>query len=159
VPPLAKTDLGLGMKFIHSPPYTHGNTSTTIMCLEHDVNFKVFFAHHPTNNSKPTPKLYVKFLWSPLPTEIPPWVDDRLNKFTDQAKTLFQHHKATPNLLPYQDTTLQNLCTKPKILFPDTVKGLGPCAVRYEQYVTDALIHLSDTSMFKHLMETEAWIP
>jgi hypothetical protein len=30
------------------------------------------------------------------------------------------------------------------ILIVNADKGLGPCAVRYKQYVQDALVHLTD---------------
>ncbi len=128
------------------------------MRLERDIQLKAFFAHHPTTDiSTTTPKLYVKSLWSPPPTEIPPWVDARLSNFFTSLRQKFQRRKATPNLLPFQRTTMQTLRNNQNLLFPDTDKGLGPCAVTYEQYVTDALLHLSDTSTFTRLTETEAW--
>jgi hypothetical protein len=90
-------------------------------------------------------------------SDIPPWVDDRLQNFSSKIHDLFVRHKATPNLLPYQCMTIQNLKTNPKLLFLDTDKGLGPCAVTYDQYVKDALVHLTDTSTFTQLSKEEAW--
>ena len=130
VPPLAKSVLGLGMKFICMPPHTKENLATTTTRLERNVQLKVFFAHHTTTNiSTTTPKLYVKSLWMPPPTKIPPWVDTRLSNFFTSLRAKFNRHKAIPKLLPYQRSTLQSLQNNPDLLFPDTDKGLGPCAV------------------------------
>jgi hypothetical protein len=90
------------------------------------------------------------------PTEIQPWVDTRLSNFFTSLQHKFHHHKATPNLLPFQGVTLWNLRNNQDLLFPDTDKGLGPCAVTYQQYITDALLHLSDASTFTRLTEQEA---
>jgi hypothetical protein len=126
--------------------------------LERDFQRKVFFAT-PITPDSPTlqNKLYIKSLWSPPLAEIPTWVNARLGRFFTKAQALFQRRKATPNLLPFQEATLRQLRNDNNLLFPDTDKGLGPCAVKYDQYVTDALVHLTDSTIFECLSTDEAW--
>ena len=84
-------------------------------------------------------------------------MDTRLSRFFSKLRELFKHRKAEPNLLPFQRATLRKLRDDTNLIFPDTDKGLGPCAVTYDQYVTDALIHLTDTTVFERLSQEEAW--
>ena len=42
------------------------------------------------------------------------------------------------------------------IIIVNADKGLGPCAVTYEQYVKDALVHLRDPNTYQQLTEAEA---
>jgi hypothetical protein len=74
--------------------------------------------------------------------------DYRLNNFQLSLERLFKSRRGKPNLLPYQERVLRELAAdkNKNLLFPDTDKGLGPCAVTYEQYVTDGLKHLNDAS-------------
>jgi len=53
------------------------------------------------------------------------------------VSALFQKKKATPNLLPFQQEMMDKLCDYPELIFPNTDKGLGPCAVEFNQYVED----------------------
>jgi hypothetical protein len=158
VPPLAKSVLGLGFKFICTPPYTTGDISPNTARFERDFQRKVFFAT-PTTPDTPNKhhKLYVKSLWSPPLSDIPTWVDARLSRFFAKLRTLFEHRKAQPNLLPFQRAALRNLRNDTNLVFPDTDKGLGPCAVTYDQYIRDALVHLKDPTVFKQLSKEEAW--
>ena len=44
------------------------------------------------------------------------------------------------------------------LLFPDSDKGLGPCAVEFSQYVGDALDqHLLNPNIYTRLTEEEAF--
>ncbi len=145
------------MKFIPTPPKTTKDISANMTCLKRDINLKVFFAHHdkePSTDS--TPKLYVKSKWK-LPTaDIPPWVDARFSKFSHCVSSFFHTCRSHPNLLPFQSKQLRELRTNTNLLFPDADKNLGPCAVTYEQYVKDCLIHLTDTTTFECLSPTDA---
>ena len=110
VPPIAKTVLGLGFKFVRTPPYTTNDTSAITSRFERDFQRKVFFATPDISDKQPDyNKLYVKSLWSPPLAEIPTWVDSRLSKFFTRLRDIFRRRKATPNLLPYQEATLRNL--------------------------------------------------
>jgi hypothetical protein len=89
--------------------------------------------------------------------EIPPWVHRRLGNFQRHVNALFKKKKAQPNFLPFQAKIMQGLMDYPYlIMFPNTDKGLGPCAVEYDQYVTDCLKHLQDDIVYKRLSEEEA---
>ena len=70
--------------------------------------------------------------------------------------SLFHTRRTQPNLLSFQSSTLTALRSNTTLLFPDADKGLGPCAVTYEQYVQDCLVHLTDPATFKHLSPTAA---
>jgi hypothetical protein len=136
---------------------TTNNISTNLASLERDIHSKVFFAHDNTDISDTfIPKLYVKSKWKPPLTEIPPWVDARLSKFLQCMKSLFHARRSCPNLLPFQSAILTKLRSNNNLLVPDANKGHGPCAIEYEQYIQDCLIHLTDTSTFECLSPTEA---
>jgi hypothetical protein len=145
------------MKFIPTPMTTTTDISTNMARLERDIHLKVFFAGHDTDTPVDTiPKLYVKSNWKPPPHEIPPWVDARFSKFSRQVSSLFHKRTSRPNLLPFQLKLLRELRSDPNLLFPDADKNLGPCAVTYEQYVQDCLVHLTDTTTFTRLTPTDA---
>ena len=145
------------MRFIRTPPTTTIDISTNLAHLERDIHLKVFFNHYDTKTTTNTPpKLYVKSKWKPLQNDIPPWVDSRFNKFLQHMMSLFRARRSRPNLLPFQSSTLNAPCSDTNLLFPDTDKGLGPCAVTYEQYVQDGLVHLTDAATFKCVSPTEA---
>ena len=133
------------------------DTSQTPTRFERDFQRKVFFGPATPDTSITQHKLYVKSLWSPPLSEIPTWVDTRLSRFFSKLRELFKCRKAEPNLLPFQRTTLHKLRDDTNLIFPDTDKGLGPCAVTYNQYVTDALTHLTDSTVFERLTPDEAW--
>ena len=70
---------------------------------------------------------------------------------------MFTQRNATSNLLPRTKTNYLRHCqSKPTFLFPEADKGLGPCAVTYEQYVVDCLKHLRNESVYSQLSESEA---
>jgi hypothetical protein len=47
--------------------------------------------------------------------------------------------------MPAQERLLSSLSAHPTLLFPDTDKGLGPCAITYDQYIEDCLKNLTNT--------------
>jgi hypothetical protein len=51
---------------------------------------------------------------------------------------------------------MQALLEDKSLLYPETDKGLGPCAVTYDQYVEDGLIHLRNQECYAQLSEEEA---
>ena len=44
----------------------------------------------------------------------------------------------------------------PKLLFPETDKGLGPCCISYDQYIENALIHLNNKEIYHRILQEEA---
>ena len=52
---------------------------------------------------------------------------------------------------------MDDLLNHPDLLFPSTDKGLGPCAVKFEQYVTNGLVHLTSATVYEWMSEEEAW--
>jgi hypothetical protein len=99
-------------------------------------------------------KLRVKSKWKPSAGDVPNWCAQRLSRFFVQVQRLFKQRKAQPNLLPHQEELLQTLPVDPNFLFPETDKGLGPCAVTHEQYTT--VEHLTNKDVYEQLSETEA---
>jgi len=103
-----------------------------------------------------TSKLYIPSKWTPPRHDIPPTIDDRIDTFAVHVKQLFQRKLTTQNISSYHNRLLTQLANSTTLLFPDTDKGLGPCAVTYDQYVTDCLLHLNDTSTYMRLTKEEA---
>ncbi len=157
VPPLARLALGLGFKFIHTPKFTQNNITATLSRLQRDLHLKTIFAGEDnTDFLQHPPKLYVKSTWNPPQQDIPPQLDDRMESFLENMKTLFKQKRSTSNLLPYQEQTLHALANNTTLLFPNSDKGLGPCAVTYDQYVHDSLTHLRDPTTYLQLSKEEA---
>ena len=60
------------------------------------------------------------------------------------------------NLLPVQNRLLAWLKHHESWIIANTDKNLGPCAIELAQYIMDALTHLNNESVYKHLTEAEA---
>lgn len=162
-PKNAKSLLGLGSKFISTPSKTTGDITPSLTRMERDFNLRVYFGtgdSTETNDSaavdKGRSKLYVNSKWSPPPNELPNWAYQRLNRFFSRVQCLFKQRKAQSNLRPEQTTLLESLPSDPTFLFPEADKGLGPCCVKYDQYVMDSLKHLSNSEVYRQLTEEEA---
>jgi hypothetical protein len=166
VPKAAKSLLGLGSKFIVTPSKTTGSIEETIKRFQRDFHLKVYFASECDETTElacaadfanqQRSKLYVKSKWNPTENDVPNWVTARLSKFFVRVQRLFRQRRAKSNLLPYQEAMMSSLLDDPTLLFPDTDKGLGPCAVEYSQYVEDCLVHLRNDECYKMLTEEEA---
>eukprot|EP00956_Cyclotella_meneghiniana_P035384 scaffold114353_cov73-Cyclotella_meneghiniana.AAC.1 len=101
-------------------------------------------------------KLYIKSKWKPKEVDLPSWCFGRLDRFISKVRKIFKQRRATSNLLPYQKELLELLLNDPELIFPETDKGLGPCAVTYDQYVEACLKHLRNTEYYDILTEEEA---
>lgn len=63
----------------------------------------------------------------------------------------------SPTFCPIKsEALLTQLLEDPELLFPETDKGLGPCAVTYDQYVEDCLVHLLNEECYRRLSKEEA---
>ena len=163
-PPEAKFFMGLGDKFIPVPATPKDfNVTSGIARFERSFMIKVIYAPGeeastpapPTENDKET-NLYVNSTWCPNYGDVPCWVSRLLSRFFTQLKRRFKHRKATPNLLPFEQQLMDRLLNHPNLLFPSTDKGLGPCAVKYDQYVRDALVHLTNETVYERMTEENA---
>eukprot|EP00956_Cyclotella_meneghiniana_P020164 scaffold35241_cov64-Cyclotella_meneghiniana.AAC.2 len=101
-------------------------------------------------------KLYIKSKWKPNEVDLPSWCFGRLDRFISKVRRIFKQRRAKSNLLPYQKELLELLLNDPELIFPETDKGLGPCAVTYDQYVEACLKHLRNTECYDILTEEEA---
>ena len=158
-PPNAQALLGLGSKFVCTPSKTTGDLSKTFRRFECDFFIKVIFAGDDemlSDDNLDRSKLYVKSKWEPQPGDVPFWCSQRLSRFFARVQNLFHPKKATSNLFPHQERLLDSLSEHKDFLFPETDKGLGPCCVTYNQYVTDALTHLQNQEVYQQLSESEA---
>ena len=99
----------------------------------------------------------MKSTWNPSLADIPPTIIDRLDQFSTQVKKLFQKKKASPNIPPFQQSLLTSLLHDHNLIFPDSDKGLGPCAVTYNQYIHDCLLNLNDTTTYLRLTKEDAY--
>eukprot|EP00956_Cyclotella_meneghiniana_P029618 scaffold72396_cov41-Cyclotella_meneghiniana.AAC.3 len=142
-PPSAKALLGLGSKFIVTPETTTACLHKSFERIRRDFSISVFFASgnddyldmddYEYDQYKSRSKLYIKSKWKPN-----------------------EQRRAASNLLPYQKELLELLLNDPELIFPETDKGLGPCAVTYDQYVEACLKHLRNTECYDILTEEEA---
>eukprot|EP00804_Cyclotella_cryptica_P026745 CCRYP_007965-RA/>CCRYP_007965-RA protein AED:0.02 eAED:0.02 QI:0/-1/0/1/-1/1/1/0/583 len=117
---------------------------------------RVVFGNPEEDSTFQQQKLYVPSKWNPDYGDIPSWALERLERFINNLEKRFHKRRASPNLLPFQQHLLKSLKNHPTLLFPDTDKGLGPCAVTYDQYVEDTLIHLRDPNIYRRLSKEEA---
>ena len=157
-PPEAKALLGLGGKFILTPPITTGNISISLRRLLRDLCIKVIFSgqEQEYHDQEKKSRLYVRSNWDPNYGELPGWVTGRMERFADRITPYFKYKRASENLLPLQKRLLSSLKQHPKLLFPETDKGLGPCCVTYDQYIEDALIHLNNKEIYRRISHEEA---
>jgi hypothetical protein len=164
-PPEAKLLLGLGDKFISVPESTkEDNFSTARACFEREFLIKVIFAPGPefelpalsTADEEKETKLYVNSNWTPGYGDVPCWVFRRVSRFLFRLCHRFRQREGIPNLLPFQQQLMKDLLNHPTLLFSTTDKGLGPCAVTYEQYVFDGLLYLMNCVIYERVSEDEA---
>jgi len=166
-PPEAKLLLGLGDKFIPVPELTkEENFPTARARFERDFLIKVIFAPGPEfelpalsiadEEKEKETKLYGNFNWTPSYGDVPCWVSRRVSRFISKLRRRFRHREGVPNLLPFQQQLLKDLLNHPTLLFPTTDKSLGPCAVTYEQYVSDGLLHLMNPVIYERMSEDAA---
>jgi hypothetical protein len=162
-PPEAKFLMGLGDTFIPVPKETkEDNCFTGITRFERSLLIKIIFAPGPeglpdlsSEEDKET-KLYVNSTWCPGYGDVPCWVSKRASRFFSKVYSRFRKRTGVPKLLPFQQQMLNDLLNHPTLLFPTTDKGLGPCAVKYEQYVSDGLIHLTNAVIYEQLSADSA---
>ena len=155
-------------KFVSTPSKTTGSLQHTFAWFERDFLLCVIFACESDEGWSYWPdfcwlfdacnksKLYVNSKWKPTLGDVPYWVSQRLSKFQVRVQRLFKERDATSNLLPHQQHLLNTLPSDPVFLFPEADKGLGPCAVTYDQYVTDVFAHLTNEQVYERLSEEEA---
>ena len=100
-------------------------------------------------------KLFVKSeLHAPLP---PHEFGLRMSAFELEFKKLFgRRPKMKSNFPKFLENLLSDLRDTKQILFASADKNLSPVTDTLEQYIKDALTHLSDSSTYKILPSTEA---
>eukprot|EP00956_Cyclotella_meneghiniana_P015681 scaffold24249_cov44-Cyclotella_meneghiniana.AAC.1 len=160
-PPNCKQLFGLGSKFIPTPPKTTGQLGLkkTLERFNRDLRLKVHFAGEESDSDEDADhksKLYVKSKWTPPDQITPSWVLTRVNRFSKKVGELFRCKNAPSNLDTLQQELLELLPSDPTYLFPETDKGLGPCAVKFTQYLDDVLVHLCNDEVYERLTEEEA---
>ncbi|KAL3772001.1 hypothetical protein ACHAWO_008173 [Cyclotella atomus] len=163
-PRAAKSLLGLGSKFIPTPKFTAASIEPSAFRFQRDFFLKVIFAcEEPEEQElayaefdKSRSKLYVKSKWEPTALDVPSWACLRLSRFINRVSQLFKKKKATSNLLPFQERIMESLLNDPDLLFPLADKGLGPCAVTYDQYIKDCLVHLKNQECYSIIPEQDA---
>ena len=144
----------MGNKFFETPKFTTGDILGTRERFRQELFLKVFFAECESEFSKS--KLYIKSEWTPKDFKIPCWTHDRLDNFLTKVTALFKRKRAPSNLLPFQQEIMERITNYHELIFPDTDKGLGPCAIEYSQYVEDCLAHLRNDRVYQRLSDEEA---
>ena len=156
LPPATKLVLGLSFKFVPRPEAstTRKKAMEAFERLENLFNWRVHFTGKDSDHPK-SKKMYVKSnLIAPVP---PPAIGLRLSNFELRFKKLFGNRpKLKSNLPKYLQRLLERLRSMKEIIFAQADKNLGPVAVTLEQYIKDALVHLSDPETYELLTESEA---
>ena len=161
-PSHSKQLLGLGSKFIPTPPKTTGSLglNKSHERFDRDFRLRVYFAGGDSDDdgidADHRSKLYCKSTWTPSDLQVPSWAIVRVDRFFNHLKKIFRCKQARSNLLPLQQDLLDTLPSHPTYLFPESDKGLGPCAVKFIQYIEDVLVHLCNEDVYKRLSEEEA---
>eukprot|EP00956_Cyclotella_meneghiniana_P024400 scaffold48939_cov56-Cyclotella_meneghiniana.AAC.2 len=160
-PKNCKELFGLGSKFIPTPNKTTGKQllGQTRSRFDRDFRLKVHFAGECSSSDDEADhksKLYVKSKWTPSDQQTPSWVLTRVTRFFRKLEEIFKRENATYNLNPLQQELLDSLPSDPTYLFPEADKGLGPCAVKFIQYIEDVLVHLCNEEIYERLTEEEA---
>lgn len=162
-PPNCKQLFGLGSKFIPTPPKTTGRIGLdkTFERFDRDFRLKVHFAGDDSSSDEDyaadhRSKLYVKSKWTPRDQITPSWVLTRVNRFCRKLEEIFRCKKASSNLTSIQQELMDLLPSDPTYLFPEADKGLGPCAVKFIQYIEDVLVHLCNEEIYEQMSEEDA---
>jgi hypothetical protein len=159
-----KSLLGLGLKFIPTPPRT-----TSWNALNHvdplqphgferfgrDLRLRCYFAG--SNNDDPdfNRRMYPRSKW--IPSSYPSDVAKREKNFQLSLKKIFKTRKGKTNLLPHQHQALQYLRDQPDFLIVQCDKNLGPAIIEKEKYIELAFRdHFNDTETYRHLSPSEA---
>ena len=165
LPPKTRHLLGLGNKFIATPPWTTSvkDIKSSLFRFKTDLSRKIFFSTPPNKDEadddddfNPT-KLYLKSGWEP--PNMPTSVEIRIERFFNEISQLFGRAKKASklNLRRHEQQLLQDIRADDSLVIALCDKGLGPCAVRLSQYSKDGLIHLEDSSTYTILSKEDAW--
>ena len=109
------------------------------------------------DNDEYHPSLYNRSEWRPAYKYIPITKNTKIHRFHQQLLRIFRQKRSPSNLNPLQCNLLRSIRNDPNILIVNADKGLGPCAVTYEQYIRDALKHLTDEATYEPLSEPTAF--
>ena len=156
--------LGLGLKFIPTPPYTHSWSkikTSTFYRFKRSLHLKFHFAselNEEDDNSNYNPRMYLPSSWTP-----PPWtwpggqINDRLHSFETKLSSIFRKKRGKPNLLPHQQRALRQLQSQNDFLVVPCDKNLGPAIIETEEYIRLAFRdHLNHTKTYKRLSTYQA---
>ena len=155
LPPSANQLLGLGLKFIPTPPVniTKIELERSTERFERDIGLKVYFAGDETSDYDST-ALRSKSKWrAPLP---PLEVDNRIQRFTKRIEHLFIPRHPKLNLSRLQIKTLKQIKNDSDITILSADKGLGPVGIDTKQYIEWGLKHLLDTNTYSILQQSQA---
>lgn len=162
VPAGANLLLGLGSKFIPSPPKTTGikDLKPFLFRFKRDLYRAAFYGDTEDDEDDFTtrPKLKLKSDWEPMDCEVPEEISQRIRTFFDRLEELFTESErpARSNLRPFELDLLKALQADVSLIIANADKGLGPVAVRLARYIKDALVHLEDESTYDIISSKEA---
>ena len=158
LPSSCKQLLGLGNKFIPTPPFSTSleEMQANLSCFHCDMSLKVHFSTETQDDLEDDPttrhsKLYLSSKW--VPDSIVVDVDKHLCHFFNEVSKLFTKKKARSNLHQFQRKLLTALLADDSIVIALSDKGLGHCAVKLIRYIEDALAHLEDEKTYKILSQ------
>ena len=156
LPYAAQQVLGLGGKFIITPPFTTARCHIfdKLERLDRDVALKVHFAGQVGGDLGGS-KLFVKSTWIPPVPGLE--IDGRLSSFNGELLKLFIKRKAKLNIGKFQQKLLDDIRGDNDHVTAVADKGLGPVRVELTRYIRDALKHLTNRSTYEILSTEQGW--
>lgn len=156
LPPETNLLLGLGLKFIPTPPIniTQNELDHTFSRFERDIGLRVYFSGDDSEDDYNSSELRNKSSWrAPLP---PSEIDTRINTFQRELEKIFVRRRTIPNLSIAQQRILKDLRKNKNIVILSADKGLGPVGITRDKYIEWGMKHLNDISTYSLITDNQA---
>ena len=137
--------LSLGLSFVPSEAPPLIPMSDSINSFERSNRLKFYFRNHPKVEPHPFKK---KSSWNPPRASTD--IEKYLLRVREEINSLHPLN-STPNLTPTQNKALKELQSDKSLVIKSADKGSGIVIEDTEQYVTDGLDHLSDSSIYEQV--------
>ena len=157
-----KSLLGLGLKFIPTPPATTlfrslEQPDKTIPYLDRSMRLKCFFVNHRDLDSDSfNPRMHIPSDWEPPPQFYPPSIALRMNRFYNSLRPFYVKSRIRTNILPYHRHALNTLRNQHDLLVVQCDKNLGPAIIERDWYIQLAYSeHLCNPNVYRRLNDAQ----
>ena len=157
IPFAAHQVLGLGLNYVPTPDRTLHKRDAIVSSerLIRQLHLKGFWAGQELKETPPT-KLRMKSIWQPPTVSLD--LDRRCSAFDKEIKRLFSPtRRISHNLSTFHRSLLDKLMDNDSIVYTNSDKGLGICAIELENYIKWGLKHLTNKTCYEQMTEEQAW--